>query len=674
VKYRPEIDGLRALAIVPVILFHSGFNLISGGYAGVDIFFVISGYLITQILLNDIHAEKFSIINFYERRARRILPALFFILTFTIPFAWLLLPAGELVAYSKSITAVSLFVSNFFFWLDGGYFEVSSDLKLLLHTWSLAVEEQFYIFFPIFLIFLWRSGQKFILPVIFITALISLVLAQIATQSYPIASFFLLPSRAWELAIGALVAIALFNKGASDENAFPYVGPKSNELLSALGFVLIVISLFLLNNQTPHPGFYTLLPTVGAALVILFANSQTLTGAILSKPLFVGVGLISYSAYLWHQPVLVFSRFLHVPANPAYALSLIILIFTLSVLTWKFVEQPFRRKDYISRKCIFTLCLVFTIFLALFGFLSSKVDFDQESKIARELSESKAVYVTDMNERKFVKSRIQIEHMAPDAIVIGSSRVMQINSENAQANILNLAVSGSSLEDDLAIWEMASKRFHPEVVFVGVDPWLFNSKSGQNRWEFLREEYLSAIYKLDHNLISSKSLDHEDNNPESLVASFYKRINFVHFKASDDTPELIDKIRRDGSRVYNISYANKSLKEVEHDVLSFASYAMTPFEYSMENKILFERFILSLRDSHKVILVLSPYHPKLFSYLETHSPHFLRIENDVREFATENNIQVVGSYNPMVAGCTRDEFYDGMHPKPNCIYRILGKL
>jgi len=520
VKYRPEIDGLRALAIVPVILFHSGFNLISGGYAGVDIFFVISGYLITQILLNDIHCGKFSIINFYERRARRILPALFFVLISTIPFAWLLLPAGELVAYSKSITAVSLFVSNFFFWLDGGYFEVSSDLKPLLHTWSLAVEEQFYIFFPIFLIFLWRLGKKFILPVIFITAIIGLVLAQIFTQTNPTASFFLLPSRAWELAMGALAAIALFNKSASGENTFSSLGPKFNELLSAIGLVFIIVSLFLLNNQTPHPGLYTLLPTVGAALVILFANGQTLTGAMLSKPLFVGIGLISFSAYLWHQPVLVFSRFLHVSANPACTISLIILIFSLSILTWKFVEQPFRRKDYINRKYIFSLCFVFTIFLASFGLLTSKVDFDQESKVARELSEGKAVYVTDMNERKFVKSRIQIEQMTPDAIVIGSSRAMQINSENAKASILNLSVSGSSLEDDLAIWEMASKRFHPETVFVGVDPWLFNSKSGQNRWEFLKEEYQNAIYKLDHGISLKKSSGHHDKKSDSLLASF----------------------------------------------------------------------------------------------------------------------------------------------------------
>jgi len=148
----------------------------------------------------------------------------------------------------------------------------------------------------------------------------------------------------------------------------------------------------------------------------------------------------------------------------------------------------------------------------------------------------------------------------------------------------------------------------------------------------------------------------------------------VHFKASDDVPELIDKIRRDGSRVYNVSYANKSLKEVEHDALSFASYAMSPFEYSIENKILFERFILSIKNTQKVILVLSPYHPKLFSYLEMHSPHFSRIENEVREFAREHNILVVGSYNPKVSGCALDEFYDGMHPTPNCINRMLEKF
>ena len=208
-KYRAEIDGLRALAVLPVILFHAGFEWFSGGFVGVDVFFVISGYLITTIIISEMAEGKFSIANFYERRARRILPALFFVMAVSIPFAWLWLTPTDLANFGQSLVAVSTFSSNILFWLESGYFDTSAELKPLLHTWSLAVEEQYYILFPIFLMLTWRLGIKRILILLSIIFLISLGVAQYGAYHFPTATFFLLPTRGWELLVGVFAAFYL---------------------------------------------------------------------------------------------------------------------------------------------------------------------------------------------------------------------------------------------------------------------------------------------------------------------------------------------------------------------------------------------------------------------------------------------------------------------------------
>jgi peptidoglycan/LPS O-acetylase OafA/YrhL len=208
-KYRAEIDGLRALAVLPVILFHAGFELFSGGFVGVDVFFVISGYLITTIIISEMAEGKFSIVNFYERRARRILPALFFVMLMCLPFAWMWLTPNDLKDFGQSLVAVSTFSSNILFWRESGYFDTAAELKPLLHTWSLAVEEQYYILFPIFLMFTWRLGLKWILILLSMVFLVSLGIAQWGAYNSPSAAFFLLPARGWELLVGVFVAFYL---------------------------------------------------------------------------------------------------------------------------------------------------------------------------------------------------------------------------------------------------------------------------------------------------------------------------------------------------------------------------------------------------------------------------------------------------------------------------------
>jgi peptidoglycan/LPS O-acetylase OafA/YrhL len=192
-EYRREIDGLRAIAVIPVILYHAGLNAFSGGYVGVDIFFVISGYLITSIILTEKSNDSFTIITFYERRVRRILPALFVVISACLPFAWFLLLPSDMMEFAESTLAVTTFTSNIFFWRTTGYFDNATELKPLIHTWSLAVEEQYYVFFPLFIIVAWRLGKRWLLAILSIAAVASLVSAEWASIAKPAAAFFYYP-------------------------------------------------------------------------------------------------------------------------------------------------------------------------------------------------------------------------------------------------------------------------------------------------------------------------------------------------------------------------------------------------------------------------------------------------------------------------------------------------
>ncbi|MCF7969083.1 MAG: acyltransferase [Methylococcaceae bacterium] len=338
--YRREIDGLRALAVLPVILFHAGFERFSGGFVGVDVFFVISGYLITTIILAELEQGKFSIVNFYERRARRILPALFLVMLVCIPFAWLYLPSPEYKDFSQSLVAVSVFASNILFWRESGYFDTAAELKPLLHTWSLAVEEQYYVLFPPVLMLFWRLGKRWILVMLGLVFVASLAVAEWAAYAKPAAAFYLLPTRGWELLVGAFAAFYLSK--ASRKGFSKAVG----EVGGWLGVTLILYAVFACSKATPFPGLYALVPTLGAVLVILFATQQTTVGKFIGNKVFVGVGVISYSAYLWHQPLFAFAKQRSL-TEPSHIVFLILSALTLllAYLSWRYVETPFRAKS-----------------------------------------------------------------------------------------------------------------------------------------------------------------------------------------------------------------------------------------------------------------------------------------------------------------------------------------
>ena len=345
-NYRPEIDGLRAVAVIVVVLFHAKIELFGGGYVGVDVFFVISGYLITTIILSDIEAKKFSIVEFYERRARRILPALFFVMICCVPFAVIMMQQSQLVDFFRSTGAVTLFVSNFLFWRESDYFAPTAEESPLLHTWSLSVEEQFYVLFPIMMIFLVPFGRRWVLMVLVCGATASLTLSEWLSVHSPVANFYFSFTRAWELAVGALIAIAPHGRRFS--------APSLNQLASFFGLVAIVISVVVFTDATPFPGIATLLPVVGTALIIIFAHKNTVVGKLLSNRAMVGIGLVSYSAYLWHWPLFAFAR-IQSTEEPTETLFVVlgVVSFGLAYMSWRYIEAPFRNKSRFSRKAIF---------------------------------------------------------------------------------------------------------------------------------------------------------------------------------------------------------------------------------------------------------------------------------------------------------------------------------
>ncbi len=344
-KYRPEIDGLRAIAVFPVIFFHAGFNFFSGGYIGVDIFFVISGYLITSIILEGLKSDQFSLINFYERRARRILPALMTVMIVSLPLAWFCLTPDDMVKFSQSLIYVSTYVSNFLFMKTNNYFETSSELNPLLHTWSLSVEEQYYFIFPLFMIYIWKNKFKNIKFIYLIIAFASLLSAIVLSILKPSISFYMLPTRAWEILTGALIAKYL----SELEPERACYGYSNRNLLSAFGLVLILACVFMFGDDTPTPSQYTLIPVLGASLVILYCDRDGYLGKVLSSKAVVFFGLLSYSLYLWHQPVFAFSRLIMAAETTKQLMPVLILLTVgLSFLTWKFIEGPFRQRNTIS--------------------------------------------------------------------------------------------------------------------------------------------------------------------------------------------------------------------------------------------------------------------------------------------------------------------------------------
>ena len=360
-RYKPEIDGLRAVSVLGVVLFHMGLGF-SGGYVGVDVFFVISGYLISGIILKDLQKGSFSMLEFWVRRIRRILPAVGVMVIVTLIAGYLLLSPQEYLNLGKSSIAQSVMAANIYFWMDTGYFTESSDYKPLLHTWSLAVEEQFYVFYPILLFAIWKFKKQHTLLAVSLLLMVSLLLSCYGIIKYPSGTFFLLPTRAWELLAGGILAIR--------PEMFKF-SKKGRELISWVGLAMIIASMLFYSPETPFPGWSALLP-VGGAVLFIGVNQAGITsaGRMLSLKPLVFIGLISYSLYLWHWPVLAFARSIIIDINLPWKIALMAGSLILAILSWKYVETPFRKKTVLSsRFSAFTFACVSTAVLLIASLL-----------------------------------------------------------------------------------------------------------------------------------------------------------------------------------------------------------------------------------------------------------------------------------------------------------------
>ena len=368
IKYRPEIDSLRAISVIAVIIYHAKIYLLGnltlpGGYYGVDIFFVISGYLITSIIYYDLIENKFSFKNFYIKRARRILPALLLTIIISIILSWFSAMPTAFIDYSKSVLYSIGFISNYYFYFSGlEYGAISGLLKPLLHTWSLGIEEQFYIIFPLFLIFGYNFFKKNLIFYIFIFFLLSFFIALYFSKINPALSFYLLPSRVWELLIGPLLFFFEIKLNFK-------VSKIVSNLLTLFGLSLIFVSFTIIYDIEPSPNLKTLIPLIGTSIIILFYKKEGILNIFFTNKLAIWIGLTSYSLYLIHYPVFAFVRANRL-AQGIYEFSLVgIIIIISSFLSYLFIEKPFRNRKFISDKSFIKILLVFIIFLVSISFI-----------------------------------------------------------------------------------------------------------------------------------------------------------------------------------------------------------------------------------------------------------------------------------------------------------------
>lgn len=356
--YRPDIDGLRAMAILSVVIFHAFPSGLPGGFVGVDVFFVISGFLISSIVFRSLQRGDFSFAEFYAHRVKRIFPALIVVLTTCYALGWFVLLPDEFKQLGKHMAAGAGFVQNFVLRKEVGYFDVAAELKPLLHLWSLAIEEQFYLVYPVLVFVAWRLRLN-VLTVIVLLCLLSFGLNVTATVKRPAVAFFMPQTRFWELLLGSMLAYLQFFKRAemsawmqhwAFHPALFHYPPLSvwratvlNNLLSVLGISLLVAAVFFINKSKHFPGWWVLLPVLGAFLLILAGPEALVNRTILANRLMVFVGIISYPLYLWHWPILSFARILESEApSPEIRAAAVTLSAVLSWLTYRLIERPIR--------------------------------------------------------------------------------------------------------------------------------------------------------------------------------------------------------------------------------------------------------------------------------------------------------------------------------------------
>ena len=565
-NYRPEIDGLRAIAVCSVILYHAQINILGyqyfkGGFLGVDIFFVISGYLITSIILNELFKTgMFSFKHFYQRRIRRILPVLFFVMLVSIPFAWLYLLPSNLVDFSKSILSSLIFSSNIYFHYSGLEYTAQESLFLpFLHTWSLSIEEQYYVLFPLFLFLIFKYFRKYLIHTLIITFVISLGLADWGSKNYESATFYFPHARIWELLAGSILAyfeIILDNKKKYQT---------LNLILPTIGAILIGYSIIFFDDKMLHPSFYTLLPVIGTCLIIWFSNKGEFVTKLLSSNLFVGIGLISYSLYLWHYPIFAFYRYSFASGSLWVKLFLALGLISLSTLSYFIIEKNCRDQKFKFIKLLKYLFITAILIFFVNSYILYKNGYPKRALI-ENISIDRQLYFDQISNWQNEFQRENIDN----------------NSNYSKKKIV---IFGDSHAKNFAMIFQSNKSLFNEYEFysLGRVPILFDffeKKNIENKLSILIKNsdiiifsynYIDAEIKNVEKAIklikqkTNKNIILTTNNPiYSLYGSRFTELDFflIKNKRLPNSTELI-KLEK---KYYNFLKANQSYNHINNEL------------------------------------------------------------------------------------------------------------
>lgn len=574
INYKPQIDGLRTIAVISVIFYHLqisifNFNLFSGGFLGVDVFFVISGYLITTIVIKELnHSNGFSFVNFYLKRARRILPALYLVILVSIPVALTFLRPAELVNYSNSIFYTLIFLSNFFFYNSTTYYGAEQSLEIpFLHTWTLSVEEQFYLLFPIFLFFFYKFFKKKIFISLFIISISSLLFAHWAHFDHPLFNFYFSFSRAWEFLAGSLVAYLELKKNIRHKFL--------KEVCPFVGLFSIFLSIFFFSSELTHPSFFTLFVVIGTCLVILYTDKSSSVYKCLSINYMVFIGLISYSLYIWHYPILSFVKILEFDFdNLIIKIAIIVLVFFLSVLSYFTVEKIFRNKEIISTKVfvvnIFLISITF-IFIIMW------------------------VYKTNGFSSRFLVSGVNVDnYLYAKKAISYQNKIKKNNVFNTDNKKIKVLVIGNSHAEDtmmlLKNTQYLLNNFEFALERTQVDNFYNKIKFKELSKNFLDADVLffstkwfdTDIAVLEKLILNLKSYDKKiilsTNTPEFSVNKIkFKNINLTNISSYSEfiirnksTPTKDDLINLE-KKYYQDYKSNNRIEKINSYLLEFAN-------------------------------------------------------------------------------------------------------
>lgn len=469
--------------------------------------------------------------------------------------------------------------------------------------------------------------------------------------------------------MGGLVAFYINNKKLF------FTNPLIVEIITLSAFFLIILSVFIFKSHTPWPSFYTLLPVISACILIFYTNFRTIVSKILTNKLLIFVGLISYSVYLWFYPIYIFIIQYFDLKNFTQKVFLITFVLIISSLTWKYIEIPFRKKNLFYKKNNLILFFLIILFFISYSYwtITSFSTVIVEKKMALDLNKSNYIYYQkNANEKDFINYRIKFDNSNPDVIILGSSRVMQISEHNYPKKILNFAQSGCELNCIIDTGINSTLKFKPKTLLIGVDPWLFNANLSVEAHAQDRKTFKSKLILFFQDIFIPNK-NYSLINTE-ILTEFYFLINKSSYIALSGKNELKDKIRKDGSRIYNIYFISKSFEEFNKNYKNTINYKMKEYKHSEIYEKQFENFISKSSKNSNIILILSPYHPFIYDRMISEKPIFNEIEEIYKKYTKTLGVSVIGSYDPNKTNCNASQFFDLMHPNDVCMKKILEQL